>query len=215
MTQPLRADAERNRLRLLDAAAQILAERGLNVSVAEIARRAGVGQGTVFRRFPSKDALVAAIVVDRLEQLELFAEQATVRRPAESLPLFMERAVCLYLQDRCLFQALEGKPFANSDVREQYARVLAAIDRLLEHARAGGAVRADVKAMDIPMLVVGVAHASAVALPSVPQVWRRYLRIALDGLRPEGATRLPVRAPTNDEFDRACLGAQALDVTDA
>jgi AcrR family transcriptional regulator len=69
-TRPLRADAERNRRRLIDAAVEVFAERGLEASTAEIARRAGVGQGTVFRRFPTKDDLVAAIVVDRLTDID-------------------------------------------------------------------------------------------------------------------------------------------------
>src|SRR5258708_36935827 len=67
-TKPLRADAERNRRLLLDAAAEAFAEHGLDVSVGEIARRAGVGQGTVFRRFPTKEHLIAAVVVDRMHQ---------------------------------------------------------------------------------------------------------------------------------------------------
>ena len=77
-TRPLRADAERNRKRLLDAAAAVFAEHGLEASTAEIARRAGVGHGTVFRRFPTKDDLVAAIVVDRLGEI---TETATARWP--------------------------------------------------------------------------------------------------------------------------------------
>jgi len=209
VTSHLRADAERNRLRLLDAAAEVLAERGLSASVADIARRAGVGQGTVFRRFPSKDALVAATVVHRLEQVERIAEDAAARPPGEGLPYFLERAVSLYLQDRCLYEALEESPLRDPAVRAQHARVLDAIERLVERARKAGAVRPDLRAVDIPVLAVGVAHASAPLLAVSPQVWRRYLRIALDGLRPAAASRLPVRAPTREELDRAACGSSS------
>jgi AcrR family transcriptional regulator len=215
VTSHLRADAERNRLRLLEAAAEVLGRRGLSASVSEIARKAGVGQGTVFRRFPSKDALIAAVVVYRLEQMSRLAEDAAAKPPEDGLAVFLERAVPLYLQDRCLYEALEGHPIVDPAVLEQQAQLLDAIERLVERGRAAGAVRGDVKAVDIAMLASGVARAAAALLPASPQIWRRYLRIAFDGLRPEGASRLPVRAPTRAEFDSACKVGSELRDADA
>jgi AcrR family transcriptional regulator len=200
----LRSDAQRNRERLLDAAAGAFAEHGLGVGVAEIARRAGVGQGTLFRRFPTKEALVAAIVIDRLDELAALAARAAALEPDEAVPWFMAGAVRLYVQDRALYEAVEGPILARPDVREAHQRLFGALDRLVAHAQAGGALRADVAALDIPVLVVAVSHAAGPLLSGSPRIWRRYLGVVLDGLRPAAATPLPVRAPTAREFDRAC-----------
>lgn len=198
--RPLRADAERNRRRLLDAAAAALAAGGLDVSVSEIAHRAGVGQGTVFRRFPTKDALVAAVLVDRIEELTATAETA------ESLRAFMEAFVDRHLRDRCLFEAAKARALADPGVRAAQVRLFAAIERVVEAARDAGELRPDVEAVDLPSLALGISHAAAPLLGVAPDIWRRYVAIVLDGLRPGGAP-LPVAALSPADVDRVCREA--------
>lgn len=201
--RPLRADAERNRRLLLDAAAAAFAEGGLDVSVAEIARRAGVGQATVFRNFPTKDELIAAIVADRVDELVSMAEEGAEADPWEALAGFMGEFVIRHLQDRALFEALDARAMGSPLVREAQHRVFVAVGVLVERARAAGVVRSDLEAVDVPMLVFGIARAAGPFVAVEPEIWRRYLGVVLDGLRP-GGTPLPVRALTFGEVDRAC-----------
>jgi AcrR family transcriptional regulator len=201
--RPLRADAERNRRLLLDAAAEAFAEGGFDVSVAEIARRAGVGQGTVFRRFPTKDDLVAAVVADRLTEFALAAEAAAEKEPWAALAGFVEEFLVRHLHDRALFESLEARAMSHDAVRDAQLRVLAAVETLVVRARDAGVVRDDLEAVDVPLLVLGVAHVAAPFVAVAPDTWRRYLAFMLDGLRP-GAPPLPVRALSFAEIDRAC-----------
>src|ERR687889_852635 len=93
-TRPLRADAERNRARILAAASEVFAERGLDVSLDDIAAHAGVGVGTVYRRFPDKDALIDALFEDKIADVERVAREALeIEDPWEGFETFM-RAVC-------------------------------------------------------------------------------------------------------------------------
>src|ERR1700733_13571425 len=106
--RPLRADAERNRRRLLDAATAIFCERGLDVGVGEIAERAGVGRGTLFRNFPSKEHLIAAIVVERMhESVQRGRAALDAPDPGEALFELIEQAVGIQQTDRALFDALD------------------------------------------------------------------------------------------------------------
>src|SRR5437868_12520571 len=104
----LRADAERNRRRLLDAATEIFCERGLEVGVGEIAEHAGVGRGTLFRNFPSKEHLIAAIVVERIhESISRGRAQLEAPDPAQALFDLIDQAVGRQQTDRALFEALD------------------------------------------------------------------------------------------------------------
>jgi AcrR family transcriptional regulator len=198
--RPLRADAERNRRRLLDAAAEALVEEGIDASVSEIAHRAGVGQGTVFRRFPTKDALIAAVLVDRLDELAASFDEA------DDLRGFMEAFVERYLRDHLLFEAGKGRVIADPAFRAAQERLIRAIGRVVDAAHASGELRPDIVAEDLPFLVVGVGQAAAPMLEAEPEIWRRYLSVVLDGLRP-GGTPLPVGALSAEAIDRVCKDA--------
>jgi AcrR family transcriptional regulator len=197
LERPLRADAERNRSRLLDAAAAAFAAHGLDAPVTEIAQRAGVGQGTVFRHFASKEALVVAVVVERMRELTGRADAAT------ELAAFMADFIAFYLRDHRLFEALEGPALATDEVLAEQGRLLPAIERLLVRSRAAGEVREDLEAVDVAFLASGVGHAAVPLHDAAPDLWRRYFGIVLDGLRP-GGTPLAVGAPTADELERGC-----------
>ncbi len=115
----LRADAERNRRRLLDAAEALFRERGLDVGVAEIAERAGVGRGTLFRNFPSKEDLIAAIVVERMHEATAYTRTMLDAPDAgEALFGFLEEMVGRQQLDRCLFDAVaDSVPGQRGDPR--------------------------------------------------------------------------------------------------
>ena len=136
MSSPLRADARRNLDRVLDAAAQAFAEQGPNVSVDEIARRAGVGHGTVFRRFRNKEGLIGAVVAMRLAELsdtaEALADEPDVGSAFET---FFWHAAETFARDRGLF---EGMPMCVEmpEVAVAKARLHVSIDALVTRAQA-------------------------------------------------------------------------------
>jgi AcrR family transcriptional regulator len=168
----LRADAQRNLDRLLEAASACFAERGAEVSVDEIARRAGVGHGTVFRRFPSKDALLAACVLQRVRSLAAAADAALEEPdPWEAFAGFFRLAAETYARDRAL---VDG--FGSCIESEEVIGFVAAVARLAERAQGAGALRADLDARDLLALVPAAS---------------RYPEVILDGLRARsGPSRL-------------------------
>lgn len=196
-TRPLRVDAERNLRRLLDAAAEVFAEQGLNASVDEIARRAGVGKGTVFRRFPTKEHLIAAIVKERLEQARGLAEGLLDAQDAgAALHEFMEAGAKLQAEDRGFFEAVAQAEVAEEkEVLEAKQRVMEATFALLRRAQEQGIVRGDVTAEDVFMLTCGSVQAAAAFHEDAPELWRRYLDLSFDGLRAAAAHPLSHPAP--------------------
>jgi AcrR family transcriptional regulator len=202
-SRPLRADAERNRRLLLDAAAETFAEHGLEVGVAEIARRAGVGRGTMFRRFPTKEHLIAAIVVDRMDQAsargrELLADPNPDAALFELLTSMVEAAQ----SDRALFEAVGDTFLANEDIRAAHVDLVGVLDQLLRRAQDADTVRDDVGALDLLMMFKGVCEA---ARPfGDADVAARQLELVRAALRPVAASeRLSGRPPTLDDMERA------------
>ena len=169
----LRADARRNLERVLDAAQEVFAASGPDASIDEIARLAGVGHGTVFRRFPTKDDLMYAVIERHVGQMCAIAEEALASDdPGEAFFDFARRAAELGMTTpglhKCVIHCGE-KPGAAELER------LAA--KLVSRAQRAGAVRRDVKPSDVQLLVQS-------ALTSAPPgQWRRYLEVVLDGLR--------------------------------
>jgi AcrR family transcriptional regulator len=160
----LRADAQRNLDRLLDVAGECFAEQGLDVSIDEIARRAGVGHGTVFRNFPSKDALVVAVVNQRLcEMSDVAREALEVPDAWEGFAGFFRHAAAVYAENAGLIAGLER--CAGTPEKGELGR---AVEELVERAQRSHALRGDVTAEDVMMLVPTAA---------------RYPEIVLDGLR--------------------------------
>lgn len=133
----LRADAERNRRRLIEAATEMFSDRGLDVGVAEIAQRAGVGRGTLFRNFPSKEALVAAVVVDRIQE-SVARAKAALDSPdaADALFELIDTTLERQQNDKALFEALDDTWMANPEIHGAHREMLAAIDALLARAQA-------------------------------------------------------------------------------
>ena len=178
----LRADAQRNLDRILEAAADAFAETGPDVTMDEIARRAGVGHGTVFRRFPTKDALRAAVIRARLEEMLVFARGLLDHPdPGAALDEFVWMGAETCRRDRTLFEGVE-KCDAFEDVMDLKHELHDIVDRLIRRARRAGAVRAKLDARDIGALVGAAIEASLHA--ERPDAWRRYVQVVLDGFRP-------------------------------
>ena len=157
----LRADAERNRRRLLDAATQMFCERGLDVGVGEIAQAAGVGRGTLFRNFPSKEHLIAAIVVERINESILRGREALESPdPGDALFDLIDEWVGRSQTDRALFDALDDTWLANEKIREIHVELLGVLDALVGRAQDAGVVRPDISAVDVMMLIKGVCEAA-------------------------------------------------------
>lgn len=183
--RPLRADARRNRERVLEAAELALASEGVSVPIDEVARRAGVGVGTVYRQFPTKEALFEAILMRRLERLvEEARSRAAAADPGEAFFGFLEHLVEVGTQKRDLADALSRAGIDVDAAASPAGQQLAgAVEELLVRAQRSGAVRADVGMPELFGLVAGTCLAADRRLPGAcsPQ---RMLGIVCDGLRP-------------------------------
>jgi AcrR family transcriptional regulator len=185
--RPLRADARRNRERVLEAAELVLSTEGVSVPIDEVARRAGVGVGTVYRQFPTKEALLEAILLRRLERLleELHA-RASGADPGEAFFGFLEHLVGEAARKRDLADALARAGVEIDVVGSPPAQELqSAVAELLARAQRSGAVRSDVGMPELFGLVAGTCMAAERGIPGgcAPQ---RMLAIVCDGLRPAG-----------------------------
>jgi AcrR family transcriptional regulator len=194
----LRADAARNRARIVEAAAEVFAERGLDASTAEVAQRAGVGEATLFRRFPHKDDLIEAILETRMaEANELLAEFAADPDPARGLERFFVEMLEQKMQgDRGYMEAMHDRCMTNPRFLGLRTRWLDLVGVLLRRAKEAGVVREDIQPLDLGFLMMAAAATMQTPVPGVrPDLWKRYVGVILDGLRPEGATRLRPGAP--------------------
>ena len=192
----LRADAERNRQRILAAAAELFTERGLEPSLDDVARHAGVGVGTVYRRFPDKASLADALFDERIDALVALAEQAQAEPDAwAALVSFMERSAEILVSNRGLRQILMFAAEGHDRGICARDRMRPAIESLIERAQADGQVRADLRPTDVPMIEFMVAAAAEYAWQVRPTVWRRYLALILDALRPASASGRPLPEP--------------------
>ena len=203
--RPLRRDAERNRQRILKAASGVFTERGLDVSLDEVARHAGVGVGTVYRRFRTKEDLVEALFVDRIEEVAVLAEEAAqAADPWAGLACFMEQAAGKLAGDLGLRQMMMFATYGGDRVWYARQRIQPLVTRLVEGAQAAGQLRSDLRPTDIPFILFVLAEAAQFAKQTSPGIWRRYLTLVLDGLRPErdGVSPLPVPAMSPDEFEK-------------
>jgi AcrR family transcriptional regulator len=189
-----RADARRNRKRVLEAARRCMSRKGLDAQIEEIARVAGVGVGTVYRHFPTKEDLVEALALDRFERLAQAARDALgVGDPWTGFEGFMRTAASIQSEDRALSELLTSRPETMSRAAESVG-MLALVGELMGRGQANGSIRADADPRDVPMLMCALAgtYRNPYTRPE------RYVGIVLDGLRAEGGQRseLPPVADT-------------------
>jgi AcrR family transcriptional regulator len=203
-SRPSRRDAVRNRARILEAASELFAERGLAVHLNDIAHHAGVGVGTVYRHFPDKDQLIEVLFEARIDALVAIAtESLDDPDPWHGLVRGLERSLELQAADRGLHQLVQDSPQGLDRVTRIRSRLLPISVELLERAQATGAVRPDISPADIPVLQLMVGGVIDAGRDSQPELWRRYLQLVLRGIaaHPETLDELPGTPPTPDGLD--------------
>jgi AcrR family transcriptional regulator len=178
-TKPMRADARRNRERLVSAAREVFAEEGSSVSMEAIAKRAGVGIGTLYRHFPNRFDVVEAVYRDDVEELVRSAEETKNLEPWEAVEAFFEAFQRYTKTKRVLLselqQGFEKNPELRSRMRE---RIDSAFDLVVERAKAAGVVRDDVTGSDLTQLVSPICTNA-----SIPdEQTHRLINMILDGL---------------------------------
>ena len=202
----LRVDAERNRRRLIEAATEMFGERGLEVGVGEIAQRAGVGRGTLFRNFPSKEALIAAVVVERItESIARAHEALDGPDAAEALFELIDSTLERQQTDKALFEALADPWMANPEIRAAHGEMLTVTGQLLRRAQDAGSVRADIGAVDVLMMVKGVCEAARAFSHVDPEIGMRQLDLVRAAITAHDVPDRPLRGrpPTAEDLDRA------------
>ncbi len=203
--RPLRRDAERNRKRILQAAAEVFSERGLDATLDDVARRAGVGVGTVYRRFPDKESLVAELFQDRIDDLVTVAEKAyLVDDPWTGLVSFLEHVTATMSGDLGLRQMMLFATYGKDRVAYARERMRPVLARLVERAQESGQLRADFSATDVPVIAFMLSKATEYGAPVRSGLWQRYLALIVDGLRParDGVTPLPLPALVPEEVEQ-------------
>lgn len=195
--RPLRADAARNRELILETAAEVFAEHGLAAGYDEIARRAGIGVGTVYRRFPERSELIQALFESRIAEMVQMAERAAERPDAwDGLVWFLERTVERQVADRGLKEVMVRSISEEAHKAVGRERIGPLLDGIIARAQADGTLRPDVVATDIGMNLIVI---SSMTTPTQPDLWRRYLALFVDGLRGRPDLRpLPAMAPGDD-----------------
>jgi AcrR family transcriptional regulator len=186
-----RADAVRNRALIVDAATDAFRELGLDASVAEIARRAGVGTGTLFRNFPTKDDLIYAVVEQRMDGWTATAEQALDEPDAEkAFKTFMYAAADAQMQDRGFSEAMKKHIIDEPELMECKGVAMDLTQKVLKRAQDAGAVRKDVTFEDLGYIIN--ASVSSDPLPGADNelLHKRYLEIMLAGLKPAADSTL-------------------------
>ncbi|HET6707421.1 TetR/AcrR family transcriptional regulator [Amycolatopsis sp.] len=204
--RPLRRDAELNRRRILASAREVFGRRGLEATLDDIAHHAGLGVGTVYRRFPSKEHLVEAMFAERMEEIGTLAEEALKADDAwQAFVDFTWKSIELHSGDRGLREIMLSNKFGHDHVAEGKARLVPLVTRLVERAQEEGGLRADFAPTDIPMLHMMIGSVIEFTATVEPDLWRRSLAMLLDGLRaqPGGPSKLPHPPLGFDEVDEA------------
>jgi AcrR family transcriptional regulator len=193
-----RRDVTRNRAKLLAAADEEFAARGEEATIESIARRAGLGNGTAYRHFANKRALLQALFADRIDRiLELLDEVCRLPDPGDALWCFLRDAAAMQACDRGLRDAIiasEGFEI----LTERLERLTDGVAALVERAKIAGAVRTDFEGTDVPIIFAAVGAVVDDTSDVDGELWRRYLEMILDGIRPLSAPRLPLPVPALD-----------------
>jgi len=182
--RPLRRDAERNRQRILEVARESFAEDGLAVTLDEIARRAGLGVGTVYRRFPDKEQLIDALFEEGIGRMVAIAEEALRDDDAwNGLVSFLEAATAAHAEDRGLKEVALSGAHGLERVARARRLMFPLVTRLVRRAQEQGTLRPDVEPTDLPLMQLMLGSLSECTRDVEPEAWRRFLGILTDGLR--------------------------------
>jgi AcrR family transcriptional regulator len=199
----LRADAVRNRRAIIATAHEVYGQRGLEAPLDDIARDAGVGNATVYRHFPSRCALVAAVFADTLRRVVEAAERALGQPdPWEGFAGHVRFLCGLQAQDRGMADLLTTQVTGAPELEEVRKRAYETFVQLADRAKVTGVLRADFTPEDLVLLLManaGLVHRTA---EDAPTAWQRFVDIQLDGLRAESATP-SIAGPVAEEVEAA------------
>jgi AcrR family transcriptional regulator len=197
--RPLRKDAERNRQRILDAARELFAQEGVGVTLNDVAHHAGVGVGTVYRRFPDKAQLIEELFEQQVSELVgLMEEAAEDPDPWRGLTGFFRRNLELQARDRAFREIIVGTPEAAQRLQQIRLRMFPLGAQLVQRAKDAGALRPDFEPADIPMTFLMLTAVLDAAREVEPELWRRYLEIFIQGLRADPAPPAALATPALD-----------------
>ncbi|MFD4366922.1 TetR/AcrR family transcriptional regulator [Rhodococcus sp. NPDC058521] len=205
-TPPLRRDAQENLQRILASARIVFAERGVEAKLADVAKHAGVGVGTVYRRFASKDELIQALFQTRVDELGAVATRAEeFDEPWDGLEYFLEQSCRMMNADQGLRDLVMNGRISREAMRQSREHYVRRLEALIERAQKNGSLRADFEPGDVPAIMFMLQSTNDFAGSQSPGLWRRMLRIILDGLRSERTepSALPVAALTATELGSA------------
>jgi AcrR family transcriptional regulator len=195
----LRADAARNRQRLIDAAAEVFAARGFEATLDDIARHAGVNVATAYRHFANKHELAHEFLRQCIDRVAAVAEEASAHPdPWAGVAQFLERSLELLASNRALVDVLT-RAYGGEPLAELVRRITAPLDRLLDRCRAAGVVRPDVAATDFAPIVEMLGAITDPGVPGLPYLPHRYIGLILAGLRPAGEP-LPGEPPPEERL---------------
>jgi AcrR family transcriptional regulator len=202
----LRADAARNREAVLSAAREVFAEAGLDAPLDEIARRAGVGIGTLYRRFPCREQLVSAALLHKITAYADAAERALAEPdPWAGFSGFVRRICAMQASDRGLSELLLITLAPGEQLEAIRARANRSVIALIDKAKAAGQLRTDMVGEDLLLMLIGNSAIAAAAAGDAPRALPRFVALMLDAFRPHPGTSLP-RPPTTAQMTRVMRG---------
>jgi AcrR family transcriptional regulator len=201
----LRADAARNRDAIVAVARDVFAEQGVEAPLEVIAARAGVGIATLYRRFPTREKLVGAALMDKVAEYADATRQAlAVPDPWAGFAGCVERICELQAGDRGLSDLLSMTLSADEQVEQLRNTANGLLITVIDRAKAQGTLREDFVGEDLMLLLIATSAVMHVTRGDAPDAWRRFVALALDSFRSQGASRLP-RAPTTGQMTRAMV----------
>jgi AcrR family transcriptional regulator len=202
----LRRDAQRNRDAILAAAQEVFSEQGIEAPLEEIARRAGVGIGTLYRRFPTRVDLVDAVLAGRLQaHVDAAEEGLRIDDPWDGFAFYLEQTCRLEASDRGLGDVMSMRFPRATRVEAAKTRLYELVGELVGRAQSSGQLRADLTLEDLAFLNWGNARIVEVTAQVAPDAWRRHLGLLLDAFRAERAHELPAPPLTPRQVYRAML----------
>jgi AcrR family transcriptional regulator len=198
----LRKDAERNRRRILDAARELFAQQGLGVTLNDVAHHAGVGVGTVYRRFRDKGQLLDELFEEQVRELMVLMEAGVADPdPWRGFTGYITGNLELQSRDRAFREILLYTPEGAERLGHVRERMFPLGSRLVQRAKDAGALRTDFQPEDLPLLLMMLTAVVDSAQDVAPELWRRYLEVVLQGLRaaPDPPEDLAIPAVRGDQ----------------
>jgi AcrR family transcriptional regulator len=199
----LRSDARRNRERLVASARELFAAHGVDVPVEDITHHAGLGMGTLYRHFPTKEELLDAVLEDSFAELIQVAEEAAAADDAwAGFTGFLERALAAHAANRGLKDVLAARGQGAQRAEAMRSQIRPLLRRMIQRAQEQGTLRADFKPEDLPLVFWTADRVIDRTAAVAPDYWRRFLGLLLDGLRADAATPLPRPPLTRAQLER-------------